>query len=69
MAPEYGATMGYFSVDEQSCRYLAATGRSEAEVENLQRYFQAQGLFGMPRRGDCAYTTRLNLKLGADENC
>src|SRR5256714_4548362 len=39
MSPEYGATMGYFPVDEQTCRYLLATGRSEAHVETFRRYF------------------------------
>ena len=57
MAPEYGATIGYFPVDEQSCRYLEATGRSDPQVETVRRYFQAQGLFGMPARGRCDYTS------------
>src|SRR5439155_13732562 len=51
MAPEYGATMGFFPVDEASCDYLRATGRSEEQVETLRRYFQAQEMFGMPRQG------------------
>jgi aconitate hydratase len=59
MAPEYGATVGYFPVDEQSCRYLQATGRSYRQVETVRRYFQAQGLFGMPARGQCDYTSVL----------
>ena len=53
MAPEYGATIGFFPVDEQSCRYLQATGRSDEHVETVRRYFQAQELFGMPERGQC----------------
>src|SRR5687768_11744991 len=56
MAPEYGATIGFFPVDEQSCRYLLATGRSAAHVETVRRYYQAQGLFGMPAAGQCDYT-------------
>ncbi|MFI5399123.1 MAG: aconitate hydratase [Candidatus Binatia bacterium] len=67
MAPEYGATIGFFPVDEQSCRYLQATGRSDAHVETVRRYFQAQGLFGMPERGQCDYTTVLDVNLGAVE--
>src|SRR5688572_28591327 len=67
MAPEYGATIGFFPVDEQTCRYLLATGRSEAHVETVRRYFQAQGLFGMPQRGQCDYTTVLDVDLGAVE--
>jgi aconitate hydratase len=67
MAPEYGATIGFFPVDEQSCRYLQATGRSDGHVETVRRYFQAQGLFGMPESGQCDYTTLLDLDLGAVE--
>ncbi len=65
MAPEYGATIGYFPVDEQSCRYLLATGRSDEHVETVRRYYQAQGLFGMPARGACDYTDVVDLDLGS----
>ncbi|MEP7382958.1 MAG: aconitate hydratase [Gemmatimonadota bacterium] len=67
MAPEYGATIGFFPVDEQSCRYLRATGRSDGDVETVRGYFQAQGLFGMPARGQCDYTTVLDVDLAAVE--
>ena len=67
MAPEYGATIGYFPVDEQSCRYLKATGRSDRQVEAVRRYFQAQGLFGMPARGQCDYTSVLDVDLSEIE--
>ena len=67
MAPEYGATIGFFPVDEQTCRYLLATGRSEAHVETVRRYFQAQGLFGMPERHQCDYTAVLEVDLDAVE--
>jgi aconitate hydratase len=67
MSPEYGATIGYFPVDEQSCRYLAATGRSEQAVDRFRRYFQAQELFGMPARGDCDYSTLIDLDLAEVE--
>jgi aconitate hydratase len=63
MAPEYGATMGYFPVDEESCRYLAATGRSEEQVDAFRQYFQAQGMFGMPRGGEIDYSQVLELDL------
>jgi aconitate hydratase len=63
MSPEYGATIGFFPVDEHTCRYLLATGRSEAHVETVRRYYQAQGLFGIPRRGQCEYTTVIDLDL------
>ena len=67
MAPEYGATIGYFPVDESTCRYLRATGRSDAQVEKVRRYYQAQGLFGMPARGQCDYTTVIDLDLASIE--
>ena len=67
MAPEYGATIGYFPVDEQTCRYLLATGRSDEHVETVRRYFKAQGLFGVPARGECDYTTVLDLDLAEVE--
>jgi len=63
MAPEYGATMGFFPFDEASCEYLRATGRSEEQVAVVRSYFQAQGLFGMPRKSQCDYTTVLELDL------
>jgi aconitate hydratase len=63
MAPEYGATMGYFPVDEESCRYLAATGRTEEQVDAFRQYFKAQGMFGMPQGGEIAYSQLLELDL------
>lgn len=63
MAPEYGATMGFFPVDEETCRYLTATGRPDEQVETLRNYFKAQGLFGIPRKGECAYSQVLELYL------
>ena len=68
MAPEYGATIGYFPPDERSCGYLQATGRNAAHVQTVRRYFQAQGLFGMPVSGQCDYTTLLDLDLAAIES-
>src|SRR5262249_3576842 len=63
MAPEYGATMGFFPVDEETCAYFAATGRTDEQVETLRQYFKAQGLFGIPRKGECAYSQVLELDL------
>ncbi len=65
MAPEYGATMGYFPVDELSCQYLLATGRTPERVNQLRAYYQAQGLFGIPKVGECDYTQMLELDLGS----
>jgi len=65
MAPEYGATMGFFPVDEESCRYMAATGRTDDEVDAFRQYFKAQGLFGMPEAGQIEYSQTLHLDLAA----
>ncbi|HEY5764379.1 MAG TPA: aconitate hydratase AcnA, partial [Rhodocyclaceae bacterium] len=63
MAPEYGATMGFFPVDEKTAAYLTQTGRSPESVADFSAYFKAQGLFGMPMPGDIAYTKTLRLDL------
>ncbi|BDG10400.1 aconitate hydratase [Anaeromyxobacter paludicola] len=65
MAPEYGATLGFFPVDEQTLRYYAATGRSAEQVEAIRGYFTAQGMFGIPRRGEVDYSTVVELDLGS----
>jgi aconitate hydratase len=64
MAPEYGATMGYFPIDEESCNYLLATGRTPEHVDAFRAYYKAQNLFGMPRGGECDYSALLELDLG-----
>ncbi len=63
MAPEYGATMGFFPIDEETCNYLKATGRTDEQVDSFRNYFQAQGLFGMPKAGDIEYSQTLELNL------
>src|SRR4051812_5980705 len=63
MAPEYGATMGFFPVDDATIDYLRATGRSEKEIDAVGSYFKAQGLYGVSRLGDIDYTTTLALDL------
>src|SRR5689334_7878028 len=63
MSPEYGATMGYFPPDEKTCEYLKATGRDDDHVAAVGNYFKAQGMFGMPRKGDIEYSTLLELDL------
>ncbi|HEX8493058.1 MAG TPA: aconitate hydratase [Pyrinomonadaceae bacterium] len=67
MAPEYGATMGFFPVDEETCRYLQATGREEEHIEAVRSYYTAQGLFGIPQQGQCDYSTLLELNLAEIE--
>lgn len=63
MAPEYGATMGFFPLDDETIKYFTATGRNAKQVEAVRSYFSAQGLFGIPRGGDCDYTKVLELDL------
>lgn len=65
MAPEYGATMGFFPFDETSAAYLRTTGRPEEHVTTVENYFKAQQLFGMPRKGDIDYTVELELDLSS----
>jgi len=65
MAPEYGATMGFFPVDEQTCLYLKATGRSDECIESVRNYYKAQGMFGIPKKGECEYSTVLDLDLAS----
>jgi aconitate hydratase len=65
MSPEYGATMGFFPVDEQTCAYLKATGRSDEQIETVRDYYKAQGLFGIPKKGDCDYSKVLDLDLAS----
>jgi aconitate hydratase len=63
MGPEYGATMGFFPVDEKTCEYLLATGRSAEQVDAVREYYKAQGLFGIPAAGACDYSQTLELDL------
>ena len=63
MAPEYGATLGFFPVDEHSCKYMLATGRDPRLVERVRAYYRAQGMFGMPLAGQCDYSQELELDL------
>ncbi len=65
MAPEYGATMGFFPVDDATVDYLTATGRTAAEIDAFASYFKAQGLYGIPRAGDIDYTKVLTLDLSS----
>ena len=64
MAPEYGATMGFFPVDEKTIDYFKGTGRTDAEIAAFENYFKAQELFGIPKAGQIDYTKTLTLDLG-----
>jgi aconitate hydratase len=65
MAPEYGATMGFFPVDEKTIEYFKGTGRTKAEIEAFEAYFKAQGLFGVPLAGEVDYSQVVRLDLGS----
>ena len=65
MAPEYGATMGFFPVDEKTVDYLITTGRTQQEVDLFEAYYRAQGLFGMPKAGAIDYSQTLELDLAS----
>jgi len=71
MAPEYGATMGFFPVDERTLDYFRGTGRTKAEIDAFEGYFRAQGMFGVPGTAgapkslqDIAYSRVVRLDLG-----
>jgi len=65
MAPEYGATMGFFPVDDRTIDYFKGTGRKKSEIEAFEAYFKAQQLYGVPQRGDIEYTSVISLDLGS----
>ena len=69
MAPEYGATMGFFPVDEETCEYLRATGRTPEQVDLVRSYYKAQEMFGIPKGGECDYSTVLELDLNSIQPC
>src|SRR5947199_9177469 len=56
MAPEYGATMGFFPIDDKTIEYFRGTGRTKEEIEHLQAYFEAQEMFGRPMPGQTDHT-------------
>ena len=64
MAPEYGATMGFFPVDDVTIDYFKETGRTQEEIDALAAYFKAQKLYGIPKAGEIDYTQTLTLDLG-----
>ncbi|MDB5955123.1 aconitate hydratase [Ramlibacter sp.] len=64
MAPEYGATMGFFPVDERTIEYFEGTGRSREQIRLLEAYFKAQDMFGVPMPGEIDYSQVVKLDLG-----
>ena len=69
MAPEYGATMGFFGLDDKTLEYLRATGRPENQVKLVKSYCEAQGYWGIPRKGQVDYTKSIDLDLGTIVPC
>ncbi len=65
MAPEYGATMGFFPIDGECVNYLRATGRSEEHCRLYENYYRAQNLFGIPNKGEIQYSQELELDLAS----
>ncbi len=69
MAPEYGATMGFFPVDEEAINYYQGTGRFAEQTALIEAYFKAQKLFGIPQKGDVDYSVELELDLSSVVPC
>ncbi|MDP2144487.1 MAG: aconitate hydratase [Gallionella sp.] len=67
MAPEYGATMGFFPVDDVTVQFMKNTGRTADEVDAFESYFKAQGLFGIPQAGSIDYSSVVELDLSSIE--
>jgi len=63
MAPEYGATMGFFPIDAEATNYLRATGRDEKHIATYEAYYKAQGLWGIPQKGAIDYSQVVDLDL------
>ncbi|MGQ0749815.1 MAG: aconitate hydratase AcnA [Betaproteobacteria bacterium] len=63
MSPEYGATCGYFPVDDVACEFLRMTGRGDV-VPAVKAYLTAQGMYGIPKKGDIDYSEVVELDLG-----
>lgn len=69
MSPEYGATIGFYPSDEKTLDYMRMTGRSEEHIQEVEEYLKAQGLFGIPRKGEVDYTKVLELDLDTVQPC
>jgi aconitate hydratase len=65
MAPEYGATMGFFPIDAECVNYLRATGRSKEHCQLYENYYKAQGLWGIPQKGQIEYSQLVELDLAS----
>jgi len=63
MCPEYGATIGFFAVDDETVRYFRATGRTDEEIDALVGYCKAQEIYGIPQPGQCDYSSVVEIDL------
>ena len=69
MAPEYGATIGLFPVDDETLNYLKISGRADEEVELVEKYYKEQGLYYTPQTPEAQYSDLLELDLSTVEPC
>ena len=69
MAPEYGATIGYFPPDAATLKFMKATGKTDEDIELFEQYFKAQELFGVSRAGEIEYSSILSLDLATIKPC
>src|SRR5208283_4034303 len=69
MAPEYGATIGLFPIDDETLAYLKLSGRSASQVTLVEKYYKAQGMFYTPNTPECVYSDILELDLSTVEPC
>lgn len=69
MSPEYGATMGFFPIDDQTMAYLKTTGRSQEKIDLIQQYLVAQGLYGVSKKGELDFTKVLDFSLNEVMPC
>ncbi|MGK0155225.1 MAG: aconitate hydratase [Neolewinella sp.] len=63
MAPEYGATMGFFPVDAETCRYMERSGRSKEQIELVEAYYRAQDLFWTPEAPTPNFSSTVSLDM------
>ena len=69
MAPEYGATLAYFPVDDKTLDYLKLSGRDDAHIKIVEEYLKEQQLFGVPKEGEVDYTKVVTLDLSSIKPC
>lgn len=69
MAPEYGATIGFFPADEKTLDYLKMTGRSNELIQQIKEYLTAQKMFGIPKKGEIDFTKVIELDLASIKPC